>query len=447
MSNSQQIYPQLNLFITKNNEWIAWTKEGFYNASKGAEQYIGYHINRGANKEAEFMDVSRFRQQFYRPDLVTKAINGEDISSYAQGIDIDSILNSGLPPKVEILTTSHTIDGESAEIGVKVCDNGGGVENLNFYVDDKSIKYLSRTKAFREKKETIGACTVIEQRISVPSGRHTIAFDATNQKGDILSNKPTITIVNNKRVERKPNLHLLTLSINDYKDDSLDLKFPNNDADKLSSKLKSIGKSVFGTVNTYALKDKQVTKEQIDRKVKEIADRVKADDVFVLYISGHGITNDRDGDYYFIPYGCANDADVTKEAINQQIFKEIMSQIKAVKSVILLDTCQSGSMASKELVSTSVNRFGGNVGSAIIAGASSSQDAIDGYKQHGIFTYTILDAMGNKKVYDFEDRISITDIAKYVKVVLPRLAKEAFNHEQKPTIYLNGDTSFAIGGI
>jgi len=166
-----------------------------------------------------------------------------------------------------------------------------------------------------------------------------------------------------------------------------------------------------------------------------------------LYISGHGITNDKDGDYYFIPYGCANGSDVTTEAINQETFKEIMSQIKAVKSVILLDTCQSGSMASKELLSTSVNRFGGNVGSAIIAGASSKQNAIDGYKQHGIFTYILLDAMENKKVYSFDDKLSINEVAEYVKFKLPTLAKEAFNHEQKPTIYMNGDTTFSLGGL
>jgi len=393
------------------------------------------------------MDVKRFRKQFYRPDLIAKAVRGEDIGSYAQGIDIDAILaDEGLPPRVEIMTDSHSINGESTEIGVKICEESGGVENLNFYVDGKPIRYLSKTKAFREQKKRVGNCSVIVQQISVPSGKHTIGFNATNAKGNILSNTPTIIIMNNKKVIRKPNLHLLTLSINDYKDDSLDLKFPNNDADVLSQKFKKIGKSIFGKVETYALKDSQVTKEQIEKKVKEIASNIGVNDVFVLYISGHGITHEKDGDYYFIPYGCANGADVQKHAINQDIFKKIMSEIKAVKSVIMLDTCQSGSMASEELLSTSVNRFGGNVGSAIIAGASSRQDAIDGYKNHGIFTYTVLDAMDNPKVYDFQDRLSIGDIAKYVKYLLPKLAKENFGYEQKPTIYMNGDVSFALGG-
>jgi hypothetical protein len=104
-------------------------------------------------------------------------------------------------------------------------------------------------------------------------------------------------------------------------------------------------------------------------------------------------------------------------------------------------------MASQELINTSVNRFGGEVGSAIIAGASSKQNAIDGYKQHGIFTYTVLDAMNNKQVYSFDNKLSINEVAGYTKFLLPKIAKEKFHHEQKPTVYLNGDTTFAIGGI
>jgi len=62
----------------------------------------------------------------------------------------------------------------------------------------------------------------------------------------------------------------------------------------------------------------------------------------------------------------------------------------------------------------------------VIAGATSKQNAIDGYKKHGIFTYTILDAMKNKKVYSFDDKLSINEIAEYTKYLLPKLQKRIF---------------------
>ncbi len=224
------------------------------------------------------------------------------------------------------------------------------------------------------------------------------------------------------------------------------MRFPNNDAKELAEKVKEIGKKVYKNVYVYSLKDSEVTKENIQKKIKEIAPRVGANDVFVLYVSGHGITLDETGDYYFVPYDAPNGSDITKTGISQDDFKKLISQIIAPKMALLLDTCESGSVAS-ESFSSSIQRFGTNTGVAIIAGATSKQNAIDGYKKHGIFTYTVLDAMGNKKVYSFDDKLSINEIAEYTKYLLPKLAKENFGHEQRPTIYMQGDTSFAIGGI
>jgi len=87
-----KIKPQLSIFISKHNDWIIWTKEGFYNASKGADKYLEYHINQGIEKEALFYNVEKFKEYFFRPDLIQKAINGEDLSKYSKEIDIKSLL-------------------------------------------------------------------------------------------------------------------------------------------------------------------------------------------------------------------------------------------------------------------------------------------------------------------------------------------------------------------
>jgi WD40 repeat protein len=447
-TRTKVLAPMLNLFISKNNDWIIWTPEGFYNASKGAEKYIGYHINQGANKEAEFLPIERFKKQFYRPDLIRKAIDGEDVSAYAKGIDIDTLLTAGLPPKVEILTPSKEIDENSVEIDVKICEKDGGVENLRFYVDDVPIKYLSQTKAYSSKIKKFKECVIKTEVISVPHGKHTIGFDTTNKAGNIISNRSTIHVENTTPVKHKPNLHLLTLSIADYQDDRLDLSFPNNDAKELNATFHKIAKPIFGKVYAYALNDAEVRYEKVVQEVKQIAKNVGPNDVFVFYLSGHGKTDGGNGDYYFIPYACRSGADIRKDAISQNQLKRIMEHVPTSKSVILLDTCDSGSMANKRSIDdSSVKRFGGNVGRTIIAGATAKQDAIDGYKEHGIFTYVVLDAMNNEKLYDYRDKLTVSHIAIYLKDILPKLSKEHFGHEQQPVIYQHGDTTFDIGGL
>src|SRR6516162_682525 len=49
--------------------WVAWTPLGHYAASPGAEDLIQWQINRGLDQEPATYSASRFRDQFYRPDV------------------------------------------------------------------------------------------------------------------------------------------------------------------------------------------------------------------------------------------------------------------------------------------------------------------------------------------------------------------------------------------
>ena len=51
--------------------WVLWTPSGYYDASAGAEELIGWHLNRGQDEAADFFPASRFRARFYRPDVST----------------------------------------------------------------------------------------------------------------------------------------------------------------------------------------------------------------------------------------------------------------------------------------------------------------------------------------------------------------------------------------
>src|SRR5262249_27369382 len=56
----------LALFVhAKDRRWVLWTPKGYYTASPGGEDLIGWHINRGWNEAADFFPAARFRNQFY----------------------------------------------------------------------------------------------------------------------------------------------------------------------------------------------------------------------------------------------------------------------------------------------------------------------------------------------------------------------------------------------
>ena len=52
----------LALFVEpQSRKWVAWTPTGYYMASAGGEDLIGWHLNRGWTQEADFFPASQFR--------------------------------------------------------------------------------------------------------------------------------------------------------------------------------------------------------------------------------------------------------------------------------------------------------------------------------------------------------------------------------------------------
>src|SRR6202012_4396020 len=106
--------------------WVAWTPSGYYMASAGAEDMIGWQVNRGWSQAADFFPASRFRERFSRPDIVRKILVTLDEARAIEEANRDANLRtdtssvaSRLPPVVRILSpvTGSTVN--SGEVTVE----------------------------------------------------------------------------------------------------------------------------------------------------------------------------------------------------------------------------------------------------------------------------------------------------------------------------------------
>ena len=106
------------LFIHRDDRrWVAWTPTGYYMASPGAEDLIGWHLNRGWEQPGDFFPASRFRDRFNRPDVVKLVLDtlDEDLAvkranETARRKDDVKPLIDRLPPVIRIVNP-----GESAQ--------------------------------------------------------------------------------------------------------------------------------------------------------------------------------------------------------------------------------------------------------------------------------------------------------------------------------------------
>ena len=94
------------------NRWVLWTPSGYYDASPGGEDLIGWHVNRGRDHEADFFPASRFRARFYRPDVISRVLGALDEgNALAQANEIAGRKAAPaklvLPPVVRILSPAN----------------------------------------------------------------------------------------------------------------------------------------------------------------------------------------------------------------------------------------------------------------------------------------------------------------------------------------------------
>jgi uncharacterized caspase-like protein len=249
-----------------------------------------------------------------------------------------------------------------------------------------------------------------------------------------------------------PKLHLMAVGINRYRDKALRLRYAVQDCRAIIDTLRSVGTPLFNAVDVTTLFDHEVTLAGLDAVFAAAEKTIHPQDVFIFYLAGHGVT--LDGRYYFLPHDFryTSEEAIRTDGVNQDHFQEWLSRITARKSLILIDTCESGSF-SKTLLAlrgiaekTAVAKLTRATGRATILAATDEQPAAEGYQGHGVFTYVLLQGLrhadaqfGNRDGY-----IDLFELAAYVNDQVPAITMNAFNFEQVPQVSLIG-TDFPIG--
>ncbi len=106
--------------------WVLWTPSGYYDASPGAEDLIGWHVNNGPDQAADFFPVAQFRDTYYRPDVIAKILQTFDEARALELANEESgrkkqeaNITQQLPPVVEIISPSDGSEVPSGQIIIR----------------------------------------------------------------------------------------------------------------------------------------------------------------------------------------------------------------------------------------------------------------------------------------------------------------------------------------
>ena len=119
----------LALFLLPDlRRWIVWTPSGYYDASSGGDDLVGWHYNRGLDSAADFFRVSHFGEDFVSPELMPHILEEVDEDAALRRIGKpagstkakQAAMQRGAPPLVSILSPTDGTRVSQSLVRLKV---------------------------------------------------------------------------------------------------------------------------------------------------------------------------------------------------------------------------------------------------------------------------------------------------------------------------------------
>jgi WD40 repeat protein len=435
-----------------DGEWIVITPEGYFNASPNGAKHLNVRVG---NK---VYGIDQFYAKFYRPELVQLALAGKEMP---KGELITDIAAQKPAPNVQIMSpvTNSSVDQDNVAVTLKITDNGGGIGSVNVYLNGAQV--ANDTRGVIVKGKASANERILSFTMPLIKGLNEIRAVAFNGENSMESNPALISVISSA-VMQKPDLYALVIGINTYRNKSISLTYAVPDAIAFAGTLQKIASPLFEKADIRTLiTPAATTKEAITKAFEEVRQMVKPNDLFIFYNASHGMVDVVNGEeqYFLLTSNVRllSSQHISKDALSHKDLVSLIGSIPAQKKLVILDTCNAGK-GGKEIQiallqqtrgltdATAVKLLQRAVGSSVFSASADTQQALEGYKGHGLFTYVLLEGLQGKADFKKDGFITVKGLALHTEERVMTLSEEVFKRQQNPMIE-TGVNDFPIGKV
>lgn len=428
MTSGKEFFEHIQL---GEKDWMAKNPEGYFHGTENARQFI--HFVDGVKTYS----VDQFFNDFYRPDLLPKMF--QERGSGQKGSLQGKLLNSP-PPSVRLALVPNT-DPVKVELLMRITDNGGGVDAIKLFHNGKNIP-INKTEL--KLPSGSGKSVTYKHVVNLVGGNNVFSGTAINK--DLVESDAHTAELFSETSSKNSVCHLLAVGINQYKNPRMSLNYAKPDAESFLAVMEKKGATLFKNVELHTLYDKDASRENILKKMDELALKVQPEDVFIFYYAGHGSMVDNQ--FFFIPTESSRLYDISAlktEAIEASLLQEKLKNIKALKQLIIMDACQSG--GSVELLATrgaseekAIAQLSRSAGIHVMASAGSEQFAAEFAELgHGLFTYLLIKALqGDADGAPKDGKVTIYELKSYLDDQVPEMTRKMKGKPQYPYTFSRG---------
>jgi len=459
-----------SLISIGETDWAVVTPEGLFDSSAGARKQMHFAIG------FETVSLEQMKDVYYVPGLLKKIINGEPLpkTNLFSAQDLFPLAEYELPKAGE------------KEFSVKLTNRGGGIGQVQILVNRKEFLNDARPSGFNPNQPSATLKINLENAPLIDGNENVIEIITRNAEGSISSRGTPegkeMLKSENPNSNISPNVYLIVGGISNYTGDNLDLRFASKDAADFARALEMGASNLFGADKVHLrllTSNSPQTKINFRSKDTKVSTATKADfinafndfksakptDIFIVYLAGHGVSlssnqTNSDSYLYLTQEATTNDKTVlavenSRKAmtISSDELTELIKQNRALKQVLILDTCAAGAaanslIAKRDLPSDqirAIERLKDRTGFFILMGAAANKVSYEATQYgQGLLTYSLLQAMKGAKLREnqFAD---VSQLFLYAQDIVPEMAKYVGGIQRPLIIAPDTSSSFDIG--
>lgn len=441
----------LALFAHNNGrDWVLWRPDGYYASSEEGDQYVGWHLNRGLDREPDFYRAVQFERVFYRPDLLRSALDAPSsspLSPLSQQQRVAGTSESALAAELERIAPARLAVRETrtrlnasgrVEISLQVVGQARSLPMAQLAV------YLNGIPVTPSAQRALGGGERMrfERTLVVESDRAENDIRIEVDQGQSLGLVETyaeLPAAVPKRPAARGRLIVLAVGINEFvniperrKRALPDLAYAAQDAQAFSKALETSSGGLFREVKTVLLNDFTDTKpDQAEiRKALLQLQEAGPDDTVVVFLASHGFS-DKAGNYFFLNrdssyqdvVGVVKGTNVSGEAptlLSWTVFFEAL-RMTAGRRMLIVDTCHAQKIEGTLDTHTLRKRSAASNFAFMVAakGDEPSQEYDEG--GHGLFTYALMEALKPAADRNGDGRVSLSEAFQYLAPMVEKL--------------------------
>jgi hypothetical protein len=428
----------------KGDDYFMVTNDLHYLGSKEFIKNIRFKY------KSEIFSFDQFDAYLNQPHLVLRAFNCSDSSlikayevAYLKrmkvlGLKPDTKLNFSVIPTIQNVVMKEDKNGM---VNFSIAANKGQNKLAVLEVINNGTRIHTQNINAEESSR-------FEANLAFETSSGINRFEFTIKDVNGLESPHITRFYNNTNIV-KPNLYLVVVASEKFKNTNFDLSYALKDASDVANTMAN-SKS-FENIYVKKLYNQSFVEDTV-KNLKNFFSKAGVNDLVMVFYAGHGYL-DTDMSYYFPTYYTDfSDPKINSVAYNS--FEKLFKEMKPIRKLMFIDACFSGEVDVDEVKTENGNKsvkdssravgskmfsqstalemskaifsdLRQNSGATVISSAGGTEAAYEDEKwNNGLFTYCLINGLKNLKAdLNADKKVTLNELQKYVSEEVNRLSE------------------------